>query len=134
MKASTFIVDDVDTTRALIRLLLSSGAFDVVGEAGTLQTALQRLALTKPDLVILDVEMPDGNGIDAIPKLRAMLPDVTVVVASAHHDAGSVHSAIQMGAHGYLIKPFSPGALEETIARAWQRSGKERLATAPTQV
>lgn len=129
MKASVFIIDDVDTTRALIRLLLASGPFEVVGEAGTLQAALQKLTSIKPDLIILDVEMPDGNGIDVIPRLRAKLPDVTVVVASAHNDGGSVHSALQMGAHGYLIKPFTPGALEDTIARAWLLSGKGQLVT-----
>ncbi|XLZ71403.1 response regulator transcription factor [Massilia sp. SR12] len=127
MKASTFIIDDVDTTRSLIRLLLKSTPYEVVGESDTLLGAFQKLVVTKPDLIILDVEMPDGNGIDAIPNLRAILPDVTVVVASAHNDAGSVRSALQMGAHGYLLKPFTPGALEDAIAGAWRRSGKAHL-------
>lgn len=128
MKASIFVIDEVETTRALIRRLLADGPFEVVGEAGTFQSALQKLANSTPDLIILGVEVPGGLGVDAIAKLRTLHPEVALVVASARSDAGSVYSALQLGAHGYLIKPFAPGVLEDTIASALHRSGKTQRA------
>lgn len=128
MKASVFIIDDVEMMRALIRRLLADGPSEVVGEAATFQSALQKLADVRPDLIILSIEVADANGVDAIAKLRASHPDVALLVASTHNDAGSVYSALQMGAHGYLIKPFAPGVLEDAITRALHRSGNSQRA------
>jgi DNA-binding NarL/FixJ family response regulator len=88
-----------------------------------LSTALERLPQIPADIVVLDLEMPDGNGINLIPRIRELNPDMVIVVASAHKDANSVQSALQMGANGYLIKPFTPAALETTLARALRRAG-----------
>lgn len=127
MIAETFLIEDVETTRALLRMILTQGPYRVAGEAGTLLSALQKLTKTKVDLVILDLEMPDGNGINVIPRLLEMHPAATIVVASAHNDAESVKGALEAGAHGYLIKPFTPSVLDNTISRAWRRSGKQAL-------
>ncbi len=118
-----FLIDDVEATRSLMRLLLGETDYEVVGEAGTLLAAQQKLASTPSDIVILDLEMPDGNGINLIPRIIEINPDMVIVVASAHNDAGSVQTTLQMGAHGYLIKPFTPNALESTLARALRRAG-----------
>lgn len=123
MEYRVFLVDDVEATRSLMRLLLAETEFRVVGEAGTLMSAQQKLSSTPADIVILDLEMPDGNGINLVPRLKEINPDMVIVVASAHNDASSVQTALQMGAHGYMIKPFTPNALESTLARALRRAG-----------
>lgn len=123
MEYKVFLIEDVESTRSLMRLLLRETSYRVVGEAGTLVSALERLAATPVDIVILDLQMPDGNGIDLVPKIREIYPDAVIVVASAHNDAGSVQSALQVGAQGYLIKPFTPKGLESTLARALRRAG-----------
>jgi DNA-binding NarL/FixJ family response regulator len=123
MEYRVFLIEDVEATRALLRLLLGDTAYRVVGEASTLFTALQKLPTTPADIVVLDLQMPDGNGIDVVPRIRELYPDMVIVVASAQNDANSVQSALQMGAQGYLIKPFTPGALENTLGRALRRAG-----------
>ncbi|XLZ69959.1 response regulator transcription factor [Massilia sp. SR12] len=106
-----------------MRILLGETQYRVVGEAGTLMSAQQKLSSTPTDIVILDLEMPDGNGINLVPRLMEINPNMVIVVASAHNDASSVQTALQMGAHGYMIKPFTPNALESTLARALRRAG-----------
>ncbi len=129
MEYRVFLVEDVESTRSLMRLLLGETAYRVVGEAGTLLSAAQRLATTPADIVVLDLEMPDGNGMNLVPRIVELNPDMVIVVASAHNDASSVQNALKLGAHGYLIKPFTPRALEDTLGRALGRAG--RSAPAP---
>lgn len=125
MEYRVFLIEDVESTRSLIRLLLGESSYRIVGEAGTLLTAQQKLSTTPADIVILDLEMPDGYGINLVPRIMELNPDMVIVVASAHNDANSVQSALKMGAHGYLIKPFTPRALEDTMARALRRAGRK---------
>lgn len=123
MEYRVFLIEDVESTRSLIRLLLGESSYRIVGEAGTLLAAQEKLSTTAADIVILDLEMPDGYGINLVPRIMELNPDTVIVVASAHNDANSVQSALRMGAHGYLIKPFTPRALEDTLARALRRAG-----------
>ena len=129
MNARVFVIDDVETTRALIRMLLRGASFDIVGEAGTLLTALQKVTSLRPDVVILDLEMPDGNGINLISQLRDINPDVRIVVASAHSDSVSVEAALHSGADGFVIKPFTAGTLENALARALKRGNRSSVST-----
>ena len=99
------LADDHNLVRAGIRALLEDTAgLQVVGEATTGQEAVELAERLKPDLVLMDINMPRLNGIQAIEQLRAVCPDVRIVVLSMHSDATVVRQALQSGARGYLLK------------------------------
>ncbi|OLT29213.1 two-component system response regulator [Nocardiopsis sp. CNR-923] len=103
--------------RALVERL---PGFTVVGEARTGAEALEMVAGTRPDLVLLDVYLPDMNGIDVLRRLRGPdagpdLPEVDVLVITAARDSATVRQALRGGAVQYLIKPFEPSELVERL-------------------
>ncbi|MEV2278813.1 response regulator [Nocardiopsis sp. NPDC049922] len=117
----TLIVDDdfmvARVHRALVERL---PGFTVVGEARTGAEALEMVAETRPDLVLLDVYLPDMNGIDVLRRLRGPdagpdLPEVDVLVITAARDSATVRQALRGGAVQYLIKPFEPSELVERL-------------------
>nr|WP_075925667.1 response regulator [Nocardiopsis sp. CNR-923] len=117
----TLIVDDdfmvARVHRALVERL---PGFTVVGEARTGAEALEMVAGTRPDLVLLDVYLPDMNGIDVLRRLRGPdagpdLPEVDVLVITAARDSATVRQALRGGAVQYLIKPFEPSELVERL-------------------
>jgi len=124
MAIQLFIIDNADSTRSLMRMILRDSGFQIAGEAGTLHSALQKLPAQAVEMVIVDRDLPDGDGIEFIARLRELLPGVVVVVSSSHSDPAGVHSALQAGAQGYIIKPFTAGALEGTLKQAWKRSAQ----------
>jgi DNA-binding NarL/FixJ family response regulator len=99
------VVDDHEIVRqGLVALLLRRDAFQVVGEAGTVEEALAVVRRFEPDLVIMDVRLPDGSGIEACREIRAELPGTRVVILTSYPDEEAVLSAIIAGASGYLLK------------------------------
>jgi response regulator of citrate/malate metabolism len=112
----TLIVDDDYRVGAIhAAYVTQTEGYCVVGEAHTAAQALQSIAELKPDLVLMDVYLPDGNGLDVI---RAMLDGdhlADVIVITAARDVDSVRTAIQLGAVHYLVKPFGYAALRERL-------------------
>jgi DNA-binding NarL/FixJ family response regulator len=99
------VVDDHEVVRqGLVALLGRRDAFQVVGEAGTVEEALSVVRRFQPDLVIMDVRLPDGSGIEACREIRADLPGTRVVILTSYPDEEAVLSAIIAGASGYLLK------------------------------
>jgi DNA-binding NarL/FixJ family response regulator len=99
------VVDDHEVVRqGLVALLGRRDAFQVVGEAGTVEEALSVVRRFQPDLVIMDVRLPDGSGIEACRELRAEMPATRVVILTSYPDEEAVLSAIIAGASGYLLK------------------------------
>ena len=99
------MVDDHEVVRQGLAALLSRrDGFQVVGEAGTVEEALAGVARLKPDLVIMDIRLPDGSGIEACREIRADYPDTRVVMLTSYPDEEAVLSAIVAGASGYLLK------------------------------
>jgi two-component system response regulator DevR len=99
------VVDDHEVVRqGLVALLARRDAFQVVGEAGTVEEALAVVRRFQPDLVVMDVRLPDGSGIEACRELRAELPSTRVVILTSYPDEEAVLSAIIAGASGYLLK------------------------------
>lgn len=107
------VVDDHALFRGgLISLFRSQPDFEVVGEAGTIQEALFLLESQHPDLILMDLGLPDGSGIEAIPKILAKRPRVRIVVLTIHASDELAFSAIRLGAHGFLLKDIAaPGLL-----------------------
>ncbi len=106
------IVDDHSLFRgALANLFNSQPDFEVVGEAGTVKEALALVDSQHPDLVIMDVGLPDGSGIDAISKILQKKPDVNIVLLTIHTSDENIFTAIRLGAKGVLLKDISAPAL-----------------------
>lgn len=99
------VVDDHEVVReGLVALLSRRDEFQVVAEAGTVAESLAAARRFEPDLVIMDVRLPDGSGIEACREIRAELPTTRIVMLTSYPDEEAVLSAILAGASGYLLK------------------------------
>src|SRR6266567_7842713 len=99
------VVDDHEVVRqGLVSLLDRRAGFDVVAQAGSVAEAIAQAARFEPDLVIMDVRLPDGSGIEACREIRAARPQTRVVILTSYPDEEAVLSAIIAGASGYLLK------------------------------
>ena len=99
------VVDDHEVVRqGLVAMLDRRPAFQVVAEAGTAAEAVEMARRFKPDLVVMDVRLPDGSGIEACREIRAEFPETRVVMLTSYPDEEAVFSAIVAGASGYLLK------------------------------
>jgi two-component system, NarL family, response regulator DevR len=99
------VTDDHEVVRqGLVSLLDRRAGFDVVAQAGTVAEAIAQAARFEPDLVIMDVRLPDGSGIEACREIRAARPETRVVMLTSYPDEEAVLSAIIAGASGYLLK------------------------------
>jgi DNA-binding NarL/FixJ family response regulator len=102
---SVFLVDDVEELRELIRLGMEEDpGFEIVGEAGDGRTALEGIAETRPAAVLLDLSMPDMDGLEAIPEIRKDDPDIAIIVLSGFSADRMAPPAMERGADGYVEK------------------------------
>ena len=110
------VVDDHEVVRqGLVAMLSRRPNFQVVAEAGTVAEALEAARRFQPELVIMDVRLPDGSGIEACRDIRAELPLTRVVILTSYPDEEAVFSAIVAGASGYLLKQTPPDELLAAI-------------------
>ena len=99
------VVDDHEVVRqGLVAMLSRRPNFQVVAEAGTVAEAIEMARRFQPDLVVMDVRLPDGSGIEACREIRAEMPQTRVVILTSYPDEEAVFSAIVAGASGYLLK------------------------------
>lgn len=115
MTARVLIVDDHPLTRDALRRLLDAHGFEVAGEAGGGEEALERARELQPDLVLLDLAMPGLDGLSALPLLREAAPGAEVVVLTASEDEDSLLGAIRGGAAGYVLKSEPPERIVEFL-------------------
>lgn len=106
--------DHVPFREGLRALLRSEGDIETVGEAATGTEAIARVADLQPDVILMDLHMPDGSGIEATHSILASSPHISILVLTMFEDDDSVFAALQAGARGYLLK----GALKAEILRA----------------
>ena len=99
------VVDDHEVVRqGLVALLDRRPGFQVVAEAGSVEEAIAQARLHRPDIVVMDVRLPDGSGVEACREIRAEMPETRVIMLTSFPDDEAVLSAIVAGASGYLLK------------------------------
>ncbi|MBW1811757.1 MAG: response regulator transcription factor [Deltaproteobacteria bacterium] len=109
------VEDDPRTLKNLVRLLSSYDDFRVVGSALSGEAGLQTIAALGPQFVLLDLELPDTDGIEVTKKIKAILPETEVLILTSFEDEVKVYKAIQAGASGYLVKRIAPEKIHESI-------------------
>ncbi|WP_216322368.1 response regulator [Deinococcus aestuarii] len=119
----TLVVEDDPRIAALHRgLLESAGGFEVLGTAETLRVARAMAQTLRPDLLLLDVHLPDGRGLDLLRELRLHSTRVDAVLLTAASDTPSVQDALALGAADYLVKPCSPERFALALDRVRERA------------
>jgi len=121
------LVDDHDVVRAGLRALFdATDDLEVVAEAGTCEEAVRRTGLDSPDVVVLDVRLPDGSGIDACREIKTRWPSTQVLILTSYADNDALLEAYDAGASGYILKRVDAGGLIEavhTVANGGQAYG-----------
>lgn len=103
---SVLIVDDANFMRMLIRAMLEKNGFEIVGEASNGLEAVRKYKEVKPDLVTMDITMPDMNGLEALKEIMKIDTNAKVVMFSAMGQESMVREAIINGAKSFVVKPF----------------------------
>ena len=122
MKARVLVVDDAIFMRRMISEILEENGMEVVGEADTGAAAIKLYNELKPDLVTMDIIMPEMNGIDAVKEIMAIDAQAKIVMCSALGQQALVQEALAAGARDFLIKPFNPSRVIEVISKVLGQS------------
>jgi DNA-binding NarL/FixJ family response regulator len=110
------LVDDHEVVREGLRALLSRReGFQIVGQAGTVAEAIDEAQRTRPDIVVMDVRLPDGSGIEACREIREAMPETKVIILTSYADDDAVFASILAGASGYVLKQTRGRALADAI-------------------
>lgn len=112
------IVDDAAFMRMMLRDILSKNGFEIVGEAENGKIAVQMYAELKPDVVTMDITMPEMDGIAAVKEIKTTYPEAKVVMVSAMGQQAMVIEAIRSGAADFIVKPFQPDRVLEALGKA----------------
>ncbi|HXG49281.1 MAG TPA: response regulator transcription factor [Methylomirabilota bacterium] len=111
----TVVEDAADYRAHLVALVGGSGRFACVGAHPSAESALKHLSCEKPDVLLLDLELPGMAGEDSIGLLKQKLPTSEIIVLTLHDEPARIFKALQAGATGYLVKPIPPARLLEAI-------------------
>jgi two-component system chemotaxis response regulator CheY len=116
------VVDDTKFMRDILKGILKKKDLEVAGEAANGREAVEKYKELKPDLVTMDIIMPEMDGIEAVRKIIAVDPAARILMCSAMGQQALVIEAIQAGARDFVIKPFQPTRVLEAVDRALQES------------
>ncbi|HMG96666.1 MAG TPA: response regulator [Gemmatimonadaceae bacterium] len=118
MSSSTVLVcDDAVFMRTMVSDILSQAGFTVVGEAENGKQAVEKYQQLKPDLVTMDIIMPEMGGIEAVKKITQLDPGARILMCSAMGQQALVQEALQAGARDFVVKPFQPSRVLEAVQR-----------------
>jgi two-component system chemotaxis response regulator CheY len=116
--ARVLVVDDAAFMRKVVSDALASGGHDVIGEAGNGTEAIDRFRELKPELTMLDITMPEKNGLEALAEIMTIDPSARVLMCSALGQETKVIESIKLGAKDFVVKPFQPSRLLEAVGKA----------------
>jgi two-component system chemotaxis response regulator CheY len=117
MSHTVLICDDAIFMRTMVGDILQKAGFQVIGEAETGAQAIEKYKQLKPDIVTMDIVMPEMGGIDAVREIRKHDPTARVLMCSAMGQQALVVEAIQAGAKDFVVKPFVPSRVLEAVSR-----------------
>lgn len=117
MAKRILIVDDAAFMRMLLKDIITKGGYEVVGEASNGAEAVEKYKELKPDIVTMDITMPDMNGIEATKKIMEIDPNANIIMCSAMGQQMMVVEAIQAGAKDFIVKPFQQGRVVEALSK-----------------
>lgn len=117
MAKNILIVDDAAFMRMMIKDILGKNGYNVVGEAENGAKALEKYNELKPDLVLMDITMPEVDGIKALKNIKAADPNALVIMCSAMGQQAMVIESIQAGAKDFIVKPFQPDRVLEAVKK-----------------
>ena len=117
MTHTVLVCDDAIFMRTMISDILSQAGFEVVGEAESGLQAVDKYRELKPDLVTMDIVMPDMGGIEAVREICKSDPEAKILMCSAMGQQALVVEAIQAGAKDFVVKPFQPSRVLEAVQR-----------------
>ncbi|GAB2563441.1 response regulator [Gracilibacillus alcaliphilus] len=118
MAKKVLVVDDAAFMRMMIKDILTKNGYEVVGEAQDGQEAVDKYKELTPDLVTMDITMPEKDGIAALKEIKSLHADATVIMCSAMGQQAMVIDAIQAGAKDFIVKPFQADRVIEAISKA----------------
>ena len=115
--AKILIVDDAAFMRMMIKDILEKNGFEVIGEGNNGIKAVELYKKERPDVVTMDITMPDMDGIQAVKAIRAFDPTAKIIMCSAMGQQSMVMDAIKSGARDFIVKPFQPDRVLEAIRK-----------------
>ncbi len=118
MAKNILICDDAAFMRMMIKDILSKNGYEIAGEAENGLKAVEKYREVKPDLVMMDITMPEMDGIQALKKIKAEDPSATVIMCSAMGQQAMVIESIQSGAKDFIVKPFDKDRVLEAVKKA----------------
>ena len=115
---SFLVVDDEPLIREMLNDILTDLEFNVIGQANNGASAIEKAALLKPDVVFLDINMPEISGLDALASIKTRNKDIIVIMVTANSDTSTVQQAVRTGADGYILKPFNANQIIRAVEKA----------------
>ena len=115
MSKKVLVVDDSYYMRTILKNMISDAGYNVVDEAANGQDAIKMATKEEPDLITLDLILPDNSGLDVLKKIKEAHPDIHIIVVSAVGQESIVQQAVDIGADAYIVKPFDENKVVKTI-------------------
>ena len=117
MAKNVLICDDAAFMRMMIKDILTKNGYNIVGEAENGAKAVEKYAELKPDLVLMDITMPEMDGIEALKKIKAADANASIIMCSAMGQQAMVIESIQSGAKDFIVKPFQADRVLEAVQK-----------------
>ena len=117
MAKNILICDDAAFMRMMIKDILTKNGYNIVGEAENGAKAVEKYAELKPDLVLMDITMPEMDGIEALKKIKAADANASIIMCSAMGQQAMVIESIQAGAKDFIVKPFQADRVLEAVQK-----------------
>jgi len=117
MSKKVLIVDDAAFMRMMIKDMLTKNGYEVAGEAENGARAIEKYKELLPDLVIMDITMPEVNGIEAVREIKKINKDAKIIMCSAMGQQAMVIESIQAGARDFIVKPFNTDRVLEAVRK-----------------